>query len=124
MGSILPDFDIIIGLKKNQNHRQLWTHYPLFWLIMAFFAFLLYQPITWLFLAGFIHVIIDVIDWNVYLLAPFSFKTYSILGLNKEQYLLGKTFQKFVLKYYTNLGILLAEFSIISLCILSFLLER
>jgi len=119
LGSVLPDLDLILGSFWKRNHRTFISHYPLVWLsISLIFAFLRLE-VYWLFMAGFIHLLVDVIDWEVYLLRPFSNLKWSLFSLDPLAILEGKTFREQIVLYYQNKRIICTELIIFGMLLLS-----
>ncbi|UCE13637.1 MAG: metal-dependent hydrolase [Candidatus Heimdallarchaeota archaeon] len=119
LGSVAPDLDIFFSfLIKDQNHRRLPTHFPLPYLVGIFvFGFLGYPSFCWFFLGALLHVIIDVGDWGIFLFAPFSMNSYSLINLSYEELTKGKTVWKFIQNYYQNSLIVILEIANCILCL-------
>ncbi len=117
LGSVIPDIDYFLNLlMKKNSHRQLLTHYPLLYLVAA--VFLGYWgsiDFVWFCCGALIHLFIDIIDWEMYLLAPFSYRSFSFLNLD---YTKEKSFFSNLQYYYRNRKIMILE--ICSLIIFGF----
>ncbi len=108
LGSVIPDIDYFLNLfiKKN-SHRQLFTHYPLLYLVAAvFLGFWGSIPSVWVCFGALVHLLIDIIDWEMYLLAPFSNRSFSFLNLD---YAKGKSLFSNLKDYYKNRNIKILE---------------
>ena len=114
LGSVVPDIDYFLNLLIRKNsHRQLLTHYPLLYLVAAIFlGFWGSITFVWFCFGALVHLSIDIIDWKMYLLAPFSNRSVSFLNLD---YTKGKSFFSNLQFYYKNRNIVILE--IISLFI-------
>ncbi|MFX1285980.1 MAG: metal-dependent hydrolase [Promethearchaeota archaeon] len=121
VGSIFPDIDYIFNLViRKRSHRQLPTHFLLLYLLGVFgFGIWGLSPLFWFFLGALYHILVDVIDWEIYLLAPFSNKSFSILNLDYEKISKQKAFVNFFKYYYHNRKIILLEIFTIILWIWS-----
>lgn len=119
LGSLFPDIDIILGILWKKNHRTFITHFPMIWLILTLISAFLKLEIYWFFVAGFIHLLVDVLDWEVYLLMPFSNFKLSLFSLDPITILEGKTFSEQVVLYYQQKKIIFIELMIFSLFIFS-----
>ena len=109
LGSIFPDIDFVMNLiiKKN-SHRQLPTHFPLFYLLgVLFLGIWSLIPFFWFFIGGLFHVIVDIVDWKIYILAPLSQKPFSFLNLNYERMMNEGSLVNFLLSYYQKKMIVL-----------------
>lgn len=124
LGSTLPDIDYIFNIiiKKN-SHRQLPTHFPLIYmsgaLLLGIFGLL---PQFWLFLGAFCHTFLDIIDWEIYLLAPFSFNTFSIFGLDFKEMAKKGNITNFLKNYYQERKIIVIEIIFLALWIFTLFL--
>ena len=121
LGSVLPDIDFSINiiLKKN-SHRELPTHFPLIYFFGAFILgiFGLF-PLLFLFFAGLIHTILDTIDWEIYLLAPLSKRSFTILRLDYKEISKKGDIFSFLKRYYQKRQIIVIELLIFILWIIS-----
>lgn len=122
-GSVLPDLDFLLGLYLDVNHRALPTHYPLLWVVFTFLALLVSEYIFWICFAGCVHLLIDLIDWEIYLLRPFSNKTWSLISLDSEFHSNQKSVREFVIAYYSTPWLLLIEMCTFFLFIVIVLLK-
>ena len=121
LGSVLPDIDFSVNiiLKKN-SHRKLPTHFPLIYFFGAFILgiFNLY-PLFILFFGGLVHTLLDTIDWEIYVLAPLSKRSFTILGLDYKEIVKKGNIKSFLKKYYQKRQIIAIEFLIFILWIIS-----
>ncbi len=119
LGSVLPDIDFIFNLIIEKNsHRQLLTHFPVIYLSGALLLGILGLPLCWFFLGALGHTIVDVIDWEIYLFAPFSKKPFTILGLDYEK-MATKGSANLLKKYYQEKRILVLELFVLFLWIIT-----
>jgi hypothetical protein len=96
-GSIAPDIDMLyyfIAKHSLLNHHQYYTHFPIFWLTLLLIS------LVWLKLHhhrnqlpasafiftfnGFIHTILDTITGEIWWLAPFGNKPFSLVAERSE----------------------------------------
>lgn len=124
LGSILPDIDFIINrITKKNSHRQLLTHFPLTYLsgalLLGIFGVL---PQFWLLIGALCHTVVDVIDWEVYLLAPFSKKQFILIDLNYEEITRKGNIPNFLKNYYQENQIIVIEILVFVLWVLSLFL--
>ena len=122
-GSILPDFDSMIGVLTHRNHRSLFTHYPLLWLFLSLLSGILRLEIFWLFLGGLLHLLTDILDWEVYVLRPFSDLKISILSLDPETLIEDKSIKEQLILYYKQRKIICTELIIFGIGIISILMR-
>ena len=122
-GSIFPDIDIILGILWKKNHRTFVSHFPMIWLFFFLISAFLKLDVYWFFMAGFLHLLVDVLDWEVYLLMPFSNFKLSLFSLDPEEILQGKTFREQVVMYYRQKKIIFAELIIFGMFIFSIILS-
>ncbi len=120
-GSFLPDFDILPAIFQKKNHRTYFTHYPLIWFFLSFLALLLKLDIFWFFLGGVLHTLSDVIDWKVYIFAPFSDFSFSLFDFNPKDILKESSPKTSLLGYYKQPQIVFTELLIILIGILIFI---
>lgn len=123
LGSILPDLDMILGILWKKNHRNFISHYPMVWLFSSLFFAFLGLDVYWLFMAGFIHLLVDAIDWEVYLLKPFSNLKFSIFSLDPFVILQGKTFKEQIVLYYQQKKIICTELIVFGMLLFSIFLS-
>ncbi len=123
LGNIFPDIDIILGILLKKNHRTFVSHFPMIWLVLALISAFLTIEIYWFFVAGFIHLLVDVLDWEVYLLMPFSNFKLSLFSLDPVAILQGKTFTEQVVLYYQQKKIIFTELIIFGLFMFSIFLS-
>ncbi len=124
IGSILPDLDWILGIVWKKNHREFATHYPMLWLVFSLIAVFFRLDIAWLFVAGFIHLLVDVVDWEVYLLRPFSNFKWSLFSLNPAIILQqDKTFKEQIVLYYQQKNIIYIELIVFGIFLFSIFLS-
>ena len=96
-GSIAPDFDILYYFLLDHtfpNHHQYFSHLPLFWLtflLMSLFWLQLHHhrnqnpASAFIFtLNGFIHTILDTVTGEIWWLAPFVNKPFSLAAERSE----------------------------------------
>ncbi len=124
LGSVFPDIDSFFNLliKKN-SHRQLLTHFPLVYLVTAFFFGIWgHMMLFWFFIGALIHVLVDIWDWEIFILAPLSSKSFSLLNLDYAQMSEKRSFVAFIQKYYQNRKIVVLELLAFGICILSLIL--
>ncbi|MFW9905946.1 MAG: metal-dependent hydrolase [Candidatus Thorarchaeota archaeon] len=123
LGSILPDIDFIINMKlKKNSHRQLFTHFPLTYLLGAFLLGIFGSlHLFWLFIGCLIHTCLDVVDWELYFLAPFSKRSITIFGLNYEKIAKEGNFIDFLKNYYQEKQILIIELLVFIVWILTYI---
>jgi hypothetical protein len=119
LGCILPDADIIPGFLQKKNHRTYFSHYPIIWLFFTVLALVLRSDIYWFFLGGFIHVISDILDWKVYIFAPFSNYSMSIFNFNPEEILKESSPKTSIKNYYQKPQVLIIELFIFLLGLVS-----
>ncbi|MHA2237715.1 MAG: hypothetical protein ACXAB2_04990 [Candidatus Hodarchaeales archaeon] len=115
LGSILPDFDYILGLYHNRNHRQFPTHYPIIWVSLTFLSFFLSDFLFWICFGGLVHLLVDLIDWELFVFGPFTDSTWSILSLDFELIKEKRTIKEFLVAYYSVSWIIVVELSTILL---------
>ncbi|MFX1507212.1 MAG: metal-dependent hydrolase [Promethearchaeota archaeon] len=121
LGSILPDIDFIINmLLKRNSHRQLPTHFPFTYLLGALLLAISGSLILfWFFIGALIHTCLDVVDWEIYFLAPFSKRPLTVFGLNYEEMAReGKIFG-FFKRYYQEKQIIIIEILVFIVWILT-----
>ena len=123
LGSIIPDIDIILGILQKKNHRTFVSHFPMIWLFLSLISVFLKLDVYWFFMGGFLHLLVDVLDWEVYLLMPFSNYKLSLFSLDPEAILQGKTFREQVVLYYHQKKIIFAELIIFGMFIFSIILS-
>ena len=121
LGCILPDADIIVGIQRKRNHRTFFTHYPIFWISLTIFAVFLDSIFSWFFLGGVVHVLSDVLDWKVFLFAPFSGYSASVFNLNPNEILSNLSPKTSILSYYQQPQIIFSEVIIFLLGVVSFI---
>ena len=109
LGCVLPDADIFLGILQKKNHRTYFPHYPMVWIFLTSFSFLLKSNFYWFFLGGFIHLMSDMIDWNVYIFAPFSNYSVSFLNLDPLEILEEPNPVNFIQNYYRKKQIIVIE---------------
>ncbi|WFP51905.1 metal-dependent hydrolase [Methylomonas sp. EFPC3] len=90
LGAVAPDFDMIYFYLVDGGmhpHHSYFSHFPLTWLLLVAAAAVYYRrsadrrlPILALVFAGngFLHMLLDYIASNIYWLAPFVLKPYSL----------------------------------------------
>jgi len=124
VGSIIPDADIffIRKISKSDNHRNLFTHYPIFYLVLTIIFLSLHSSISYLFFAALLHTLIDVIDFDIMIFAPINKKKYSVLKLDFSKIGQGKKYTMFLKNYYTQTYVLLVEVMFVFLLIFSIFL--
>ena len=96
-GSIAPDFDVLYSLTADHipvNHHAYFSHFPLFWLallLMSLFWLQLHRhrnqnpASAFIFsLNGFIHTILDTVTGEIWWLAPFVNKPFSLAAERSE----------------------------------------
>ncbi|MHA1976994.1 MAG: zinc dependent phospholipase C family protein [Candidatus Hodarchaeales archaeon] len=108
-GCIFPDVDFILGMLQKKNHRTYFPHYPLVWIFFSGLALLVKSNFYWFFLGGIIHLISDLIDWEVFIFAPFSCYSVSLLKLDPVEILNGERPVDFIKKYYQKQHIMIIE---------------
>ncbi|MFX0181513.1 MAG: metal-dependent hydrolase [Candidatus Hodarchaeota archaeon] len=113
IGSISPDFDILYGYITKQNHRNFITHYPITWLSIGCFFGIMGFSVFWFFVGAFIHILIDLIDWEIYILAPLSIVSFSLLKLDYKKMIEGGSIVDFLLGYYRNKSVVFIEAGIV-----------
>ncbi|MHA1543047.1 MAG: metal-dependent hydrolase [Candidatus Hodarchaeales archaeon] len=123
LGSIFPDIDIIFSIFWKKNHRTFVSHFPMIWLFFCLISAFLKLDVYWFFMAGFLHLLVDVLDWEVYLLMPFSNFKLSLFSLDPEAILQGKTFSEQVVLYYHQKKIIFTELIIFGMFIFSIVLS-
>lgn len=123
LGSIFPDIDIIFSIFWKKNHRTFVSHFPMIWLFFSLISAFLKLDVYWFFMAGFLHLLVDVLDWEVYLLMPFSNFKLSLFSLDPEAILQGKTFSEQVVLYYHQKKIIFTELIIFGMFIFSIVLS-
>ena len=97
LGSIAPDFDMLYFLTAYHiipNHHAYFSHFPLFWLtllLMSLFWLQLHRhrnqnpAAAFIFsLNGFIHTILDTFTGEIWWLAPFVNKPFSLAAERSE----------------------------------------
>ena len=124
LGTVAPDLDIVFSFwTKRHNHRQFPTHFPLLYLISVFlFGLWGYPPFYWFSIGALLHVVVDTGDWGIYLFAPFSMSSYSLLNLNYEEMTKKRSVWKFLRNYYQNRTIVVLEFLTYVICFCAILL--
>jgi len=123
LGNIIPDIDFIISrFSKYKNHRKLLTHFPSIYLIGSIISFFVSIPIFWVFLGCFLHTLTDIIDFEIYPLAPICAKSYSVIGINYENIASQESFFHFFKAYYKNRKIIAFELVSVLFLILSTIL--
>jgi len=119
LGSIIPDIDFIFcRFSKYKNHRKLFTHFPSIYLIGSIFSFFLNIPTFWVFLGCFFHTLTDILDFEIYPLAPICAKSYSVIGINYENMASQGSFFPFLKAYYKNKKVI--AFELVSVLFLVF----
>jgi len=121
LGSVLPDIDYSFNiiLKKN-SHRELPTHFPLMYFFGAFILGILgLFPLSVLFFGGLVHTLLDIIDWKIYVLAPLSKRSLTILGLDYKEIAKRGNINSFLKNYYQKKQIIVIEILIFILWITS-----
>jgi len=121
LGSLFPDIDILYGYITKQNHRSFLTHYPITWLSIGCFFGLMGLTIFWFFVGAFIHILIDLIDWEIYILAPFFMVSFSLLKLDYKEMIESGSIVDFFLGYYQNKSVIYLEVMIFFFFTLIFL---
>lgn len=116
IGSIVPDIDIIPGIILKTNHRTFWSHYLTFYLALTLLSSIFIPVIFWFFLGGTIHILTDIIDWEIYPLAPLSNFKVSIFNLNYNQISTSKNFLSYIKQYYSESKVVFTEICVIFLC--------
>ena len=117
IGNILPDIDILMGFYLKTNHRTFITHYISFYLFMAILSYMFLPTFFWLVLGGIVHVLIDIIDWGVYPLAPFSNHKISLFDLDYNEISSSKTFLGYLKNYYNTSSIIKTEVVVVLISI-------
>lgn len=74
LASVLIDVDYFV----NYSHRELLTHTPAFWLIVFAPLILWRIELVVVFLAIMLHFLMDMVDWGIMVLYPFSKKNYGL----------------------------------------------
>ena len=123
LGSIIPDIDIILGILQKKNHRTFVSHFPMIWLFFSLISAFFKLDVYWFFMAGFLHLLVDVLDWEVYVLMPFSNFKLSLFSLDPEAILQGKTFSEQVILYYRQKKIIFTELILFGLFIFFIILS-
>jgi hypothetical protein len=93
-GAAAPDLDhiyLILFDFQQPDHHLYFTHYPLFWISLVLFSFAWLTgsknngqtpALAFLFsIEGAIHILLDTVPRNICLLAPFSYRRFSIEDL-------------------------------------------
>lgn len=121
--SLLPDLNL--AWKKISDHHRDFTHYPIFWLMVAAVVFLLEYftgSATFIFTLSllastFVHLLLDTfgITLGVHWLAPFSYREFSFTNLDKSG--LNRSHKQKAVSFYKSRHILY-ELGTISLAIL------
>jgi len=123
LGNIIPDIDFIFSrFSKYKNHRKLLTHFPSIYLIGSILSFFISIPTFWVFLGCFLHTLIDILDFEIYPLAPICAKSYSIIGINYENIAFQGSFFHFLKAYYKNQKVIAFEFVSVLFFVLSTIL--
>lgn len=118
-GGILPDIDIFAGTL----HRNLASHTPIFWFILAIFGVIFY-PIFIISSFALVHILLDGLDWGVMFLYPYS-KSKFDLRLLKYEPNRDRRLNDFLKKYWSNKSIVLLETAcgtVALICVLTILL--
>jgi hypothetical protein len=93
------------------------------WLFLSLISVFLKLDVYWFFMGGFLHLLVDVLDWEVYLLMPFSNFKLSLFSLDPEAMLQDKTFIEQVVLYYRQKKIIFTELIIFGMFIFSIVLS-
>ena len=123
LGNIIPDIDLIFSrFSKYKNHRKLLTHFPSIYLIGSILSFLISIPTFWVFLGCFLHTLTDILDFEIYPLAPICTNSYSIIGINYENIASQGSFFHFLKAYYKNQKVIAFELVSVLFLVLSTIL--
>jgi hypothetical protein len=116
--SIIPDIDFII----TPLHRNLFTHTPFFWGIVAAITLIINQNMWIILPALTCHLFLDTLDYGAMIAYPFTLKKYGLSLLGKEPN--GKTkSSQFLRQYINNRKMQFGEISILAMAIIAWCLN-
>jgi hypothetical protein len=86
LGAVAPDFDMIhfyLLDQRQHHHHTYWTHYPVFWLVLALMSYVWFgsrnKLAFWCFFINiFLHLLLDSIVGDIWWLAPWLDKPFSL----------------------------------------------
>jgi len=86
LGAVAPDFDMIYFYlldQRQHHHHTYWTHYPVFWLVLAVLSYAWLgnrnKLVYWCFFVNiYLHLLLDSIVGDIWWLAPWLDKPFSL----------------------------------------------
>jgi hypothetical protein len=100
---VIPDIDVLIPfaflrtakLRTEMSHRRIFTHTPIFWLVLSLAAYFIFHDFYFalvMLVGSWSHFLADSIEYGIMWLWPFSKRQFALRRIpDKDEYLEGST---------------------------------